>query len=154
MLDIKLNAMKGMFFDREAVLRETDKGMQSVFSKFGAYVRTRARTSIRTRKKASEPGQPPSSHTGLLKRNIFFGYDRDKKSVVIGPVLLNGTAGTAPESLEYGGQANIMVRRRGMTRGNQRERKVIKIKTRPYMQPAFDQELTKLPDLWANSITK
>jgi hypothetical protein len=151
---LKLDAMKGMFFDRAAVMKAADAGTRKVLSKFGAFVRTSAKSSIRKRRRASEPGMPPSSHTGLLKKFIFFGYDASKKSVVIGPTLLNGKAGTAPEALEYGGTAVLMVRKQGMTRKGQREKKVIQIKKRPYMQPAFDKNLPQLPSLWANSIKK
>jgi hypothetical protein len=88
-----------------------------VLSKFGAYVRTAAKSSIRKRKRASAPGSPPSSHTGLLKRFIYFGYDTAARSVVIGPVPLNQVSftedmrpvrGTVPESLEYGGTAYVL----------------------------------------------
>jgi len=143
MLDIKIEAMKGMFFDREAVLNAADAGTRKVFSKFGAYVRKGSRQSIKNRKTSSRPGEPPRSHTGLLKRNIFFGYDTSAKSVVIGPVLLNGKRGTAPESLEYGGPAVVVERK---------TKRKVTIKPRPYMQPAFDAELPKLPAMWANSI--
>ena len=52
-------------------------------------VRTTARHSIHKRKRTIAPGEPPSSHTGLLRRFIFFGYDRERRSVVIGPARLN-----------------------------------------------------------------
>ena len=63
----------GPFFDRQRVM-SGDRATRKVFSKFGAFVRQTARSSIRKRKSISEPGQPPSSHTGLLKRNIFFVF--------------------------------------------------------------------------------
>lgn len=62
---IHLEAAKGNFFDRKAVLAAVDKATLRVLSKFGAFVRRRAKSSIRKRKKASPPGQPPSSHSGL-----------------------------------------------------------------------------------------
>lgn len=143
MLDIKIDAMKKMFFDRAAVMKAADAGTRKVLSKFGSFVRTSAKSSIRKRRRASDPGMPPSSHTGLLKKFIFFGYDSSKKSVVIGPTLLNGKAGTAPEALEHGGTATI--KQRG-------KKKTIVIKKRPYMQPAFEKNLPQLPAMWANSI--
>ena len=149
MIDIKLKfeVAKKMFFDRQTVLKAVDTATAGVFSKFGAYVRQRAKTSIRKRKAASEPGQPPSSHTGLLKSFIFFGYDRPKKSVVIGPVRLGNKSGDALPALEYGGTAKIRARKR-------KRNKVVRIQARPFMQPAFEKEQTKLPALWANSIKK
>jgi len=59
-----------------------------VLSKFWAFVRQRARTSIRKRKGTSQPGSPPYSHVGLLRKFILFAYEPARQSVVIGPVLL------------------------------------------------------------------
>lgn len=95
---------KRTFFSSKEVQSHVDKETRQVFSKFGAHVRRRARQSIRKRKTASPPGKPPSSHSGKLKRFIFFGYDKTKRSVVVGPVRLTGkNKGDAPELLEYGG---------------------------------------------------
>jgi len=92
------------FFDSREVIDRVDRATRGVFSKFGAYVRTAARRSIRKRRKSSAPGRPPSSHTGLLKRFIFFSYDSGARSVVIGPERLSGrNRGEAPGILEYGG---------------------------------------------------
>ena len=100
-------------------------------------VRRTARSSIRKRKRTSEPGKPPSSHTGLLKKFIFFGYDPRRDSVVIGPVRLTQKGrGEAPSLLEYGG--NTSVEHRG-------QRKRARVRARPFMGPAFEQEQPKLP---------
>ena len=134
---------KQMFFDRQAVLGAVDSATRSVLSKFGAFVRTAARHSIRKRKAVSEPGNPPSSHVGTLRRLIFFGYDPARKSVVIGPTPFRSEV-EAPPLLEYGGRA---------VRKNRKGRNVIATyKARPFMGPAFEQEKPKLPALWANSI--
>ena len=144
---VKFEAAKGMFFDRKKVIQAADKATLRVFSKFGAFVRQRAKSSIRSRKKPSAPGQPPSSHTGMLKRFIFFGLGTQKKSVVIGPTVVGGKTGDALPALEYGGQAAIVAKTRGRKR-----RRVVRIQARPFMQPAFDKEESKLPSLWADSI--
>jgi len=68
--------IKQLFFDSPKVVRAVDRTTRRVLSKFGAFVRRTARSSIRKRKRISEPGSPPSSHSGLLKKFIFFGYDR------------------------------------------------------------------------------
>jgi hypothetical protein len=147
MIGFKINQAKGMFFDAPAVVRAVDSATRKVLSKFGAFVRTAARSSIRKRKRISEPGQPPSSHTGLLKRFIFFGYDTARRSVVIGPTRLNSTSGTAPGSLEHGGATAVSTRRRG-----RRVTVRAKVSARPYMGPALQRELPKLPAMWANSV--
>ena len=51
---------KQMFFDRAKVKNAVDKGVRKVLSKFGAFVRRTARSSIRKRKRVSAPGEPPS----------------------------------------------------------------------------------------------
>lgn len=134
---------KSMFFDRKAVTSRVDAAARKVLSKFGAFVRTSAKHSIRKRKAVSEPGSPPSSHVGLLRKLIFFGYDAGRKSVVIGPTPLHGRA-EVPPLLEYGGK----VRRRG-----RKGRPVMATyRARPFMGPAFEREKPRLPAMWAGSI--
>jgi hypothetical protein len=132
--------MKKMFFDRAAVKKRVDVRTRKALSKFGAYVRQTSRRSIKKRKGTSKPGRPPFSHVGTLKRFIFFGYDAERRSVVIGPTLVPGKRGTAPSSLEYGGKSNA-------SWGGQ-----TKIRQRPYMHPAFEKHLPMAPDLWRNSV--
>ena len=141
-------SIKELFYDRKAVMGAVDKGVRAVLSKFGAFVRQRARSSIRKRKAVSRPGQPPASHAGMLKRLIFFGYDPGKRSVVIGPTPFG--AGTAPELLEQEHVAGTTKKvRQKDTRG---KTVTMTYKARPYMGPAFEQEKPNLPDLWRGSI--
>ena len=139
---IKLNVAKGNFFDRKAVVDATTVAERKVLSKFGAFVWRRSKSSIRKRKKVSKPGQPPSSHVGLLRNLIYFTFDASAHSVVIGPVLINRPTG-APETLEYGGVIAI-------DDGKQIRR--VPIAPRPYMGPAYEAEKPKLPDMWKDSI--
>lgn len=143
MIGMQLKAAKGLFFDRSTVLSRVDRATRKVLSKFGAFVRQTARNSIRKRKSISDPGQAPSSHTGLLKRHIYFVFSPETESVVIGPVLLNkGT--DAPRLLEEG---DTVVR-------TQRRRRVrMTYRARPFMGPAFEKEQQQLPALWRNSVT-
>jgi len=142
MIDINV---KKMFFTSRAVLSATDRATRRVLSRFGAYVRRTAKSSIRKRKRISSPGKPPSSHTGLLKRFIFFGYDRARRSVVIGPArLTQGGRGDAPSLLEYGGTTALK------TRG---KRKRARFRARPYMGPAMEKERPKLPQMWRDSVS-
>ena len=150
-----------MFFDKPAVMRAVDRATRRVLSRFGAYVRRTARQSIRRRKGPSAPGQPPSSHTGLLKDFIFFAYEPAKEDVVIGPAKLNrGT--NAPELLEEGGTV-ITKRPRwiptGKTRADGRPKRIrvpagttLTYEARPYMGPAFRENLPKLDEFWRNSV--
>lgn len=135
---------KSGFFDRFAVMVAVDAMTRRVLSKFGAYVRQSARTSIRPRKAVSAVGSPPSSHLGLLRKFILFSWDNERRSVVIGAALLNGKAyRDAPAALEFGG------------RFKRRSRKgpyVATYKPRPFMGPAFDANLPKLPRMWADAL--
>lgn len=121
-----------VFFDRAAVDAAVDRGTRRALSRFGAYVRTRARTSIRKRKRISAPGAPPSSHSGHLKRLIYFGYDQRTRSVVVGPLLYNKGAANI---IEYGGVANGALYR-----------------PRPFMRPAFDAELPRAAQCFKDQI--
>lgn len=166
------------FFDTEAVAKAASAQERNALSRFGAFVRQRAKTSIKKapalrlkamdeeqRKryktqvalakyygkprpklprvaKSSRPGTPPISRTGLLRQFIFFAYDWNKASVVIGPAKLN-KPGAAPNALEYGGTTQA---------GPKNARRTVKIAARPFMRPAFDAELPKAASMWADSI--
>ena len=142
MIGLSFQAAKQGFFDRAAVQQKVDKATRKVLSRFGAFVRQRAKTSIKKRKGTSPPGQPPYSHVGLLRKFILFAYDADRKSVVIGPTLTR-EGSEAPRLLEHGGDTTLETRH-GSKRAHYRPR--------PFMGPAFEQEQQKLPALWQNSV--
>jgi hypothetical protein len=131
-----IEALKANFFDPDKVIKAVDKAMYRKLSRFGAFVRTRSRSSIRKRKAVSEPGTPPTNRTGLLKKFIYFAYDEQTKTVIIGPAAFREGA-SVPELLEYGGRGTVSkyIRRRGqdLVQGIW--------KPRPYMRPAYDEEL-------------
>lgn len=91
-----------MFFDREAVVEAVGRAGAKALSKAGAFIQRRAKSSIRKRKRASCPGEPPSSHVATLRNRIYFNYDPPTRSVVVGPTPLGGV-GVVPPVLEYGG---------------------------------------------------
>ena len=137
--------IRELFFDRKAVMNKVDRATRKVLSKFGAFVRRTARSSIRKRKGISQPGSPPSSHTGLLKKFIYFGYEPIKRSVVIGPVRLSQKGrGEAPHLLEYGGPTTVK---------DKGKRKPAKVRARPFMGPALEAERPKLPAMWRGSVS-
>jgi hypothetical protein len=162
-----------MFFDSPKVIKAVGRATARVLSKFGAYVRTAAMSSIRRRKGISTPGQPPSSHEGSLKHRILFGLEMEKRNVVIGPQKLNvvyfnrhrqPVTGTVPEVLEYGGEIFVLevfsrgewaradLRSRRDLAGKKIRYRRVRIKPRPFMHPAFNREKRKLPALWADSV--
>lgn len=134
-------SIKGQFFDRKAITDGIDPAAKKALSRAGAFIRTRARSSIRKRKAASAPGQPPSSHEGSLKRLLFFSYDSGSRSVVIGPVPFR--EGTAPRLLEEGGVTTIVRKSRPRS---------AYYRPRPYMGPAFQAERGKIAEQFKDSI--
>lgn len=121
--------VKELWFDRQAVTQAVDRACRQKLARFGYLVMRDARESIRKRKAPSSPGQPPSSHTGLLRRFIFFSYDPARRAVLIGPTKL-GKSGDQPHALEFG-------------RG--------RLVPRPYMRPAFARQLERnMPGIWRN----
>jgi hypothetical protein len=138
--------MKALFFDRPVVQRAVNKAKRATLSKAGAFIRTTARHSLRRRKGAAAPGQPPHSHVGLLKRFLLFAYEPASESVVIGPAKLNKST-EAPRVLEHGGRTLVERRRRGKV-----VRRRVTIEARPFMGPALEKERPKLPKRWAGSV--
>lgn len=124
-----ISEAKAAFLDTPKVMRAVDRGRRRALARSGGYIRQVARRSIRPRRGPSPAGQPPHSHTGLLRDHVYFGYDESARSVVVGPAALNrGTR--APETLEFGGRTEKPKWWRGTA-------KYIRIKARPYMAPAL-----------------
>lgn len=118
-------AVKKQFFDRAAVRKAVGKANAKALGKAGAFVRTKARSSLRRRKKVSAPGSPPSVHSNdpvANLKNILFAYNPANRSVVVGPVGLNVhhfvrgfgqgqqafiSRGAVPGTLEFGGYIGV-----------------------------------------------
>lgn len=172
-----LEGLKQSFFDRMAVINRVEAAKLRVLSKFGAFVRRRAQTSLRKRKAVSKPGEPPSSHTGILRRFIFFSYDHATGGVVIGPMKTNQVffdkhrrpvTGTVPQVLEYGGSITILEWQRfpggPWERADLRSRRRLaerplryrtaNIAARPFMRPALAAERPKFSELFRNQVSK
>ncbi len=168
MFNLSVSGAKGNFFDRSKVLAAMDRATRKALSKAGAFIRQRAKTSIRKRKKASAPGSPPSSHVGHLRKFLFFSYDDSSKSVVVGPARLSGTADPdAPNRLEYGGTVSgkgrvvFLTNQVGrnaagrFTSGGKTRVEVsgmLDYPARPFMGPALEAERPGLPALWKDSV--
>lgn len=147
------------FFDRPAVLKAVDRAERRQLARFGAFVRRAARQSIRrTKKKSSRPGRPPNTQTGLIKNAILFAYDPDAASVVIGPVRAKSDRRTGRvvtisrasgvwKLLEDGG----IVRARDTRTGKGR---TMRYRPRPYMGPAFEKNLARMPDMLRDTVRR
>lgn len=102
---LTLAVAKSQFFDRKAVRDQVGRAKAAAFARAASFVWTRAKRSIRKRKKASKPGQPPSSHEGSLRRLYLFAFDPRTESAVVGPAAFG--KGVVPELLEYGGKGEV-----------------------------------------------
>jgi len=172
---MKLGRMpsKNFFFDQARVRDTMGAAKRKNLARQGAFIRTAARSSIRRRKRTSEAGKPPSSHAGILKRLLFFSYDRDRDSVVIGPAKTNQVffqsdgkpvTGTTPEVLEGGGDIFIRevwqygrwrrpdLRSRRRSAGLPTRLRKVHVEARPFMGPAMEKGLQDLEKVWRDSV--
>lgn len=142
MFGLSVDQARSNFFDRKPVIDAVDRATRQVLSRFGAFTRRRAKSSIRKRKAVSAPGDPPSSHIDILKRLIFFAYDPARKGVIIGPTQ-SRPGSEVPKLLEYGGE---------VVGGRNRKRRLLRYRARPFMGPAFEAELPGLPAMWKGAV--
>lgn len=177
MIDLSMSATKRMFFDRQKVIRAVDTATHKNLSKFGAFVRTRAKSSIRYRKVASAPGRPPSAHRvmarnkvskGVAKKQsvsplrelIFFAYEQTagQHNVIIGPIIFNQSlrAARAKRTNMPGRRATVPsvleFGGQSLFSGATGKSRLVSIAQRPFMRPAFEEEKRKLPSIWTNSV--
>jgi hypothetical protein len=166
---------KAFFFDAPRVLAATDRATNIYLGRAGGFVKVTASRSMRRRKKSSAPGDPPSAHEGTLKERLFYAYESDRRSVVIGPektnqVFFDGDGrpvrGTVPEILERGGSIHIRqvfkggewkradLRSRRRNAGLPTRLHKVTIVPRPYMQPALDAALPRMPGWWAEAFRR
>lgn len=167
MFTMTLRAAKAGFFDRAKVMNALSKAERKVFSKAGAYVRQRAKSSLRYRRRPSAAGTPPSVHRSFMRKRtnkrtgatisrpasplkelIYFSWDHFTRTTVIGPIVFNSKTGLSGprvlRTLEYGGPSTV-VRHRGRTVR-------VTIKARPFMRPALAAELPNIPRLWRDAL--
>lgn len=125
--------IKSLFVDRPEIQRAIEKANKRALPKAGAHTRRRAIQSLRRRKKPSTAGSPPSVHSDSKVanlRNILFGFDPSRGSMLVGPVKLNGRSsfgpqlnGTVPETHEFGGSGRVKVGLEARAAGKKRFRK-------------------------------
>jgi hypothetical protein len=166
-IGVSINVKK-MFFDRPKVVKALKSTNRRILSKTGAFIRTSARGSIKTRsyESTSSPGSPPYDHTGFalqrinrqrkkaglqrIKRSqgsfnqglraILFAYEPSTESVIVGPVKFGGSGRTVPSVLEYGGTTTNW------------KKETMRVQKRPFMEPAMKKELPSLPAKWRSSL--
>jgi len=100
-----------------------------------AIVRLTASRSIRRRKGRdyAKPGKPPKTGNGLMRKAIAYHVDRKVGEAVIGPTAV---------VIDHIGALHELG---GKTKDG-------RYKPRPYMGPAFDKILPRLPQSWRRTI--
>jgi hypothetical protein len=150
---MNVSQFKINFFDKKAVTDKVDATERRLLSRVGAFVRRKAKSSLKYGKGTSSPGQPPVVHRSIgftrtktdkhgvtkkqllspLRELMFFAYDSASNSVVIGPAIWNHDTGI-PAALEWGGSSIAVHNGRQVT---------ITIGARPTVTPALETEAPK-----------
>lgn len=150
MIGFRLNTTK-TFFAPERVMAATDRAARRVMNKWGGGVKIRMRRSIRRRKRASRPGEPPSAHApgGSGLKYIRYSYNARRRSVLVGVVRndsprLYGQRQTVPELHELGGVVSVLGRDGRVRPGNYPKR--------PIAKPVFDEQYPRLPEMYRNAV--
>ena len=120
-------------FDADGLVARAAKASVDVLRRMGAYIRRAAQSKVRQSRNPSQPGEPPHTRRGALKRGILFGADRRTNSVVVGPSVR--FVGTSMQAHEFGG-------------GYKRER----YPKRPLMGPSLRESAPHLAKMWENAV--
>ena len=120
-------------FDADGLVARAAKASVDVLRRMGAYIRRAAQSKVRQSRNPSQPGEPPHTRRGALKRGILFGVDRRTNSVVVGPSVR--FVGTSMQAHEFGG-------------GYKRER----YPKRPLMGPSLRESVPHLAKMWENAV--
>lgn len=83
------------------VLRKAKAGSIKSLGHAGAYIRGIAKRSIKVSKDPAPPGHQPHTRKGRLKKAIFYGVERQRQGVVIGPTV--SEVGRIGHTHEFGG---------------------------------------------------
>jgi len=125
MAAVKISTDARMQLRLERIAKAMERARKGSLRSVGYLVSTIAKGNIRRSRKASRPGEPPSTRRGLLRRAIRYQVADDRRSVVIGPMY--SMVGTAGEAHEHGG------RYKGQT-----------YPERPIMGPALEEARPKI----------
>lgn len=149
--DITLNSRLKTSFQSARVMSRTASVAMRALIRQAAFIRKVAKSSIRKpkgTKTQSDPGNPPYSHTGLLRQHIYFDADRVAGAVLVGPAKLNNVRqfqAPPPQVLEEGGVIKGQFVRSSSPSARRYE---TRIAPRPYMRPAFEKSQKRLKDFW------
>jgi len=164
-------------FDKQKLKKKAETATFTSLSEAGGAVRKTAKRSIRKRKKASKPGSPPHTQTGMLKRVIRFS-SKDSCSACSaktkaskrysslikphrfkvgehGPIRAKQHGSKtkfARIELRTAAQANRATRLIAEENERRSDNKPRHYPKRPFMKPALEANRSRLPTFWANSV--
>jgi hypothetical protein len=147
MIKYRTNPRK-TFFAPKPLIAAVGKAKALVLQGMAAYVMRDAKQSIHKSKKPAAAGQPPHSHTNLLKRLIRFAFDFGSRVMLVGPEKAPAAGWDEPEALEQGGVS--LLRKPRYEHGRKIQK--ITVAPHPFMGPALKKNTPKFPALWTNSI--
>ena len=121
-----------------------------------------------TRKKTNrKTGMTKVQTVSPLRDFILFAYDAEAQTAIIGPALLNGKTASAgntiPEALEHSGTMDLLEALRhgqwsqvfdaeaAKRKGRAVRKRTARVRARPFMNPALEAELPKLPEMYENA---
>ena len=146
---LTIRQFKKGFFDWKAVQNDAKRNLYRFLNHIGSYVKQVAKNSMKSAPGPSEPGTPPHSHIGLIKRHIYSALDTSRDCVVVGPALLEGKNpwgfNTTPEVEEYGGTFVRIIKGRART---------FNYPQRSFMGAALDKarEGDRIEQFWAAAV--
>lgn len=148
MLKYRTNSRR-TFFAPKPLIAAVGKTKALVLQRMAAFVMRDAKQSIRKSNKPAAAGQPPHSHTNLLKRLIRFAFDYGSRSMLVGPEKAPAEGYDEPEALEAGG-TSLLKKPRYDKYGHKIQ--AVTVSPHPFMGPALKKNTSKFPALWTNSI--
>ncbi len=100
---------KNFTWDTKAVIKAAGRVKAEALRMTAKDIRSTAKRSMKDRKDfrdSAAPGAAPNAHLGILKKSIYFAWDENRQSAVVGPVKYEGRSDGAI-ALEEGGRRRI-----------------------------------------------
>ena|GEM_PF-3347178 len=135
------------FFDREGLIRGVDDMDRQYQSRAGGLTRKIAQQSQRRSKRSADPGSPPRSHSGQLRKLLYYARVPSENSTIVGPAYLSTKLSySVPEKLEHGGRARIPDGKGG--------ERTVTYRAFPFMFPALRKGAPQFAGFWRDQLRR
>ena len=132
------------YFNAKKLNQAVEKAEMKALTRQAFVLRKTAMDSIQKSRSISNPGDPPKSHSGLLRRFMLYSVDYVKRVAVIGPKKINKPS-IVPSALEHGGSTMVYA-------GKNKPRMKRQIRPRPFMGPALTKSAPQLSREWRDIV--